>query len=111
MPRVPMSLALAPMLTSTDPLTMKKAVSPSSPSAMIVSPALNDTDCMNASSSVASGDATGESLTRPRPGRNPVEATFRSQPLEPVRKLNESLESFVNQERRPDLFGVAGVDE
>src|SRR5271165_3885111 len=25
--------------------------------------------------------------------------------LEPVRKLNESLESFVNQGRRPDLFG------
>src|SRR5271166_1660694 len=102
MPRVPMSLALAPMLTSTDPLTMKKAVSPSSPSAMIVSPALNDTDCMNASSSVASGDATGESLTRPRPGRNPVEATFRSQPLG---ILQAGFRGDVVEEADGDLMG------
>ena len=48
---LPTTLALSPRptVTSTVPLTMKNAVSPSSPSAMIVSPALNATFCMNAS--------------------------------------------------------------
>ena len=47
----PMHFACAPWptMTSTDPETMKKAVLPSSPSKMIVSPALNATACMKIS--------------------------------------------------------------
>src|SRR5271156_5928892 len=41
-----------PMITSTDPLTMKNALSPSSPSEMMVSPALNAMACMNLSASL-----------------------------------------------------------
>src|SRR6202521_2395084 len=51
---VPTILALAPwpIITSTEPLTMKNAVSPSSPSEMMVSLALNAMACMNLSANL-----------------------------------------------------------
>src|SRR5271156_4948537 len=83
---VPTILALAPrpMITSTEPLTMKNAVSPSSPSEMMVSPALNAMACMNLSASLdrslppPPGDDGGADLQ----GRHATRYTYLSRDTE-----------------------------